>query len=305
MRASSLVVDATWEILMMTNNNILITGATGHIGSQVAEELIKQKVPFKVMVRSRQNNPIWEKAGVEQVKGNFNDLGSLEKAFKGVDKLFSLTPLAENLVELGVNTVYAAKRAGVKHIVRSSALTAGENATTFPKWHWEVEKAVKASGLDYTIIRPHVFMQNYLRYAPTIKNQNAFYVPLGDGKVSYVDVRDIAAVAVAALTEHGHEGEIYEVTGSEALSNYDIAGLFTKTLGRSIKYVDIPENAANDAMIKMGMPQWMVNGLAGLNRLAKAGLLAEIYPTVEKVIRRKPISFIQFIQDNINAFQNS
>ncbi len=169
-------------------NNILITGATGHIGSQVAEELIRQKVPFKVLVRSRQNKPIWEKAGVEQVKGDFNDLGSLEKAFKGVDKLFSLTPLVENLVELGINAVHAAKKAGVKHIVRSSALRAGENATTFPKWHWEVEKAIEASGMDYTIIRPYMFMQNYLRYAPTIKNQNAFYAPLGEAKVSYIDV---------------------------------------------------------------------------------------------------------------------
>ncbi len=118
-------------------------------------------------------------------------------------------------------------------------------------------------------------------------------------------MRDIAAVAVVALTQHGHEGKIYEVSGGEALSNYDIAELFTKVLGRSIKYVDIPESAANDAMIKMGAPQWMVNGRAELNRIAKAGHLAQVYPTVEKVTRRKPISFIQFIQDNINTFQNS
>jgi uncharacterized protein YbjT (DUF2867 family) len=286
-------------------NTILITGGTGHIGSHMVEELIRRKVAFKVMVRSKKKNPVWERAGVEQVMGDFNDPKSLEKSFKGVDTLFSLTPFVENLVELGVNAVHAAKKAGVKHIVRSSALTADENATTIPRWHWEVEKAVEASGMDYTIIRPSVFMQNYLGYASSIKSQNAFYASLGDGKVSYVDVRDISAVAVAALTEHGHEGKIYQVTGGEALSNHDIAQLFEKTLGRTIKYVDIPESAANDAMIKMGMPPWMIQGLAELNKIAKAGYLAEVYPTIEKITGRKPISFARFIQDNLGIFQIS
>lgn len=286
-------------------NTILITGATGHIGSQVADELIKRKVPFKIMVRSRQNNPIWERAGVEQVKGDFSDPVSLEKALKGVDKLFSLTPFVENLVELGINVVQAAKKAGVKYIIRSSALTADDNATTIPRWHREVEKSVEESGIPYTFLRPAPFMQNYLGYAESIKTRNAFYAPLGDGKVSYVDVHDIAAVAVAALTERGHEGQIYPLTGGEALSNYDIALLFGKALGRSIKYVDIPESAAKDSMTKMGMPQWMVNGLAELNKIAKAGYLAEVYPTVEKVTKRKPVLFAQFIKENIRAFQPS
>ncbi len=286
-------------------NKILITGATGHIGKEIVEELIRRKIPVKVMVRSLQKNPYWEKGKVEQVIGDFGDIESLEKAFSGIDTLFSLTPFVENLVELGKNVVQAAQKARVRYIVRSSALTAGENATTIPRWHWQVEKFLEESGILYTIIRPTIFMQNYLRHSSYIKDKGAFYAPLGDGKVSYVDVRDIAAVAVAVLTEEGHAGKIYPVTGGEALSNYDIAGLFSKALGRTIKYVDIPESEAVYTMSKTGMPGSLVVGLSELNRIAKTGGFSKVYTTVEKLARRKPISFAQFISDNLGTFQTS
>jgi uncharacterized protein YbjT (DUF2867 family) len=276
---------------------------SGSIGNYVAEELAAQGVPVRLLVRSSKPNRQWAELGIEQVAGDLAKFESLTPAFQGVDRFFSVTPFVENLVELGNNAVEAAKRAGVRHIVRSSALGAGETAITVGRWHREVEKTLENSGIPYTILQPNTFMQSYFMQAESIKNSDSFYMPQGQGKVSLVDVRDIATVAAACLTERGHEGKKYVVTGNEALSNDDIAHKLTAALGRKISYHDVTPQQAEESMTRAGVPNWMARALLELFDFCKLGYAAEISPAVEQILRRKPIAFDRFLADNARAFR--
>lgn len=290
----------------MTNENkelIVVTGATGNVGSPVVAGLIEKGYAPRVVVRKREHNAAWENAGIKQVEADLNDVEALTKAFDGADKVFSLSPFVENIAELGKTTVDAAKRAGVKHIVRSSALGASlDSPITLGRLHGAVEKTIEDSGLDFTFVQPASFFQNYLGYADTIKKNNVFYAPLGEGKISLIDVRDIAAVAVAALTETGHTGEKYAVTGGESLSCEDIAATLSQITGRPINYVDVPEDKAEQQMLDSKMPKWMVKMIMELNGISKAGYVAAVLPTVEQLTGRKPITFRQFAEENKQSF---
>src|SRR4028119_592996 len=204
-------------------NTILVMGATGNVGSQVVKQLADTGANVRAAVRSQRKAESLKSEKVSLTEFDTDKPETIEAAFQGVHKVFLLTPLVPNMVELSANLVAAAKKAGVKHIIKSSGMGAEvEPGITLTRWHRAAEKAIEASGIAFTFVRPNGFMQNYANFnGATIKTQNTFYLPVGDGKVSYIDTRDIAAVAVAALTQDGHEGKAYEVTGLEAISNQE------------------------------------------------------------------------------------
>jgi uncharacterized protein YbjT (DUF2867 family) len=205
-------------------------------------------------------------------------------------------------VELEEAFIAAAKRSGVKHIVKFSVIQAAPDAGyLFARMHGEVENHLKASGLAWTMLRPTFFMQNLLGIASMIK-AGAIYQPAGDGKAAYVDVRDIAAVAAAVLTESGHEGKVYDITGPELLSMHDIAAALSNLLGREIKFVDIPKEAAREAMINAGLPDWSADAINDLTAHMKAGKMTEVTNTVRAIAKKEPITFEQFIRDHRDAF---
>jgi uncharacterized protein YbjT (DUF2867 family) len=279
---------------------------SGNIGTPVAVELAKAGVEVTLTVRTPKASAEMDKLGIKQVAFDINSVESMSTALKGGDAFFSLTPLVENLVEAGTKAVQAAKAAGIKKIVRSSAQGAGPDAgIDLGRWHYAVEKAVADSGISFTILRPANFMQNYLNFGTpeTIKAQSAFYSPLGEAKVSPIDTRDISAVAARVLVESGHEGKRYDLTGGESLSNAEIAELLSQALGRKISHITIPEAAASDAMAKAGTPPWLVHLLTELNAVGKAGYLAAVKPDTELILKRKPIKFSQFIQDHLAVFK--
>jgi uncharacterized protein YbjT (DUF2867 family) len=280
---------------------------SGNIGTPLAAELARAGAQVTLTVRSPKADAKLDKLGIRQVPFDINSVESMTLALKGHEAFFSLTPLVENLVEAGSKAVQAAKSAGIKKIVRSSAQGAGPDAgIDLGRWHYAVEKAVEDSGIPFTILRPANFMQNYLNFGTpeTIKAQNAFYSPLGKAKISPIDTRDISAVAAKVLVESGHEGKRYELTGGESLSNSDIAELISKALGRKITHVEIPEAAASEAMAKAGTPPWLVHLLTELNAVGKAGYLAAVKPDVALILKRKPILFSQFIQDHLTTFKS-
>jgi uncharacterized protein YbjT (DUF2867 family) len=280
-------------------NPVLVT--SGNIGNYVAEGLAAKGVQVRVLVRKVSPNPRWQAAGIEQVAGDLNKVESLAPAFRGVQKFFSVTPFGENLVELGRNATEAAKRASVEYIVRSSAIGASEDAPiALGRWHGQVESTIEHSGIAHTILQPNTFMQSYFMQAVTIKSQHAFFLP--QGKVSLVDVRDIAAVALVALTESGHEGKKYTLTGPEALSNQDIATKLSKVLGTRVSYIDVSEEQARKTMLSSGMPNWMVPALLELSRISKDGYLADVSTAVTQVLKRTPTSFDQFLADHAQGF---
>lgn len=278
----------------------LVTG--GNIGNHVAEGLAKAGVAVRVIVRAPAPNRTWSDLGIEQVTANLESVASLAPIFEDVNHFFSLTPFVENLEQLGANTIEAARKAGVSYVVRSSLYGASDDGIAMRRAHRAVEKAVERSGIPYTIIRPNSFMDSYFMHADAIKGADAFYLPQGDGKVSLVDVRDIAAVAVACLTQSGHSGKTYSVTGSEALSNGDIAGKLSAALGRRISYYDVTPAQAEDSMLKAGVPAWMAASLLELFHICKEGLASEVTDVVERVLHREPITFKQFLADNLQVF---
>jgi uncharacterized protein YbjT (DUF2867 family) len=286
-------------------NTILVMGATGNVGSQVVKQLADTGANVRAAVRSPRKAESLKSERVSLTEFDTDKPETIEAAFQGVDKVFLLTPLVPNMVELSANLVEAAKKAGVKHIIKSSGMGAEvEPGITLTRWHREAEKAIEASGIAFTFVRPNGFMQNYANFnGATIKTQNAFYLPVGDGKVSYIDTRDIAAVAVAALTQDGHEGKAYEVTGLEAISNQEIAEIISQVVGRKINYVDVPEDAARSEMKQSGMPDVLIDMTMELYELYKAGYASEVTPTVEQVTAKKPISFVQFANDYAEAFK--
>jgi len=284
---------------------IFVSGATGNTGGEVVKQLIEKGIPVRAGIHLEQKGTPLKDLGAEVVSVDFKDTKSIVAALDGVVKAYSVSPLVPSMVKLGVNFVKAAKQAGVKYMVRASGLGADSpQAITLGRWHREVEKTVEDSGIAYTLVRPNSFMQNYITYAShTVKTQNAFYLPQGEGKISLIDVRDIAAVIVAVLTEGGHEGKAYDLTGLEAISNYQVAEILSKITGRTINYVDVTEDTARQNMKGMGMPEAIVEGLLELSAIIKAGYVSTISPAVEQVIGRKPISFERFANDFAEAFK--
>ena len=281
----------------------LVTG--GNIGNYVAEELATKGISVRVLVRNPKANQRWAELGIEQFAADLSNPATLASAFENVERFFSVTPFVENLVELGINVVDAAKRAGVAYIVRSSALGASDDGITMGRWHRAVEEAIEDSGIPFTILQPNTFMQSYFMQAQTIKNADAFYMPQGEGRVSLIDVRDIAAVAAKCLVEPGHKGKTYELTGIEALSNADIAAKLSAVLGRKISYYDVTAQQALESMTKADVPVWMAKALLELFAICKAGYAARVSPAVQEILKREPITFDEFLSANIEAFRAS
>jgi uncharacterized protein YbjT (DUF2867 family) len=240
---------------------------------------------------------------VEVAVGDFLNPASLDAALRGVEKAFLIPPTDPRSVEMQVNFIRAAKRAGTRHVVKLSVNGADVNSPVrVARWHAEGEKELEASGIPFTHLRPNAFMQNLLGLAPTIVSQGEFYQPAADGKVSHIDVRDIAAVAAKALTENGHQGKTYVITGPEALSYDEAASKISKAIGKPVKYVNVTPEDFKKSLLGWGIPEFMADGLNEFFAAIRAGYCAVVTNTVEEVTKRKPISFDDFVRDFAEAF---
>jgi uncharacterized protein YbjT (DUF2867 family) len=285
--------------------SILVTGATGTVGSFLVRKLGAAGVPARALVRGREKAEAVEKLGLEAAIGDLSRPETLGPALAGVEKVFLLSAPEERQAELQNNLVRAAREAGVRHVVKLSAIGVGGelDAIALGRVHRETEQEIERSGLAYTHLRPNGFMQNSFMFAGTIKSQGAFYAPYGDAKVSYVDARDVAAVAFHALTGDGHEGKAYELTGPQALSYRDQAVELSAALGREVRYVEVPPEAARAAMVGMGMREWIADALMELFNFYKDGRADHVSDAVREVTGRDPITFAQFAKDFAPAFR--
>ncbi|MDP4146546.1 MAG: SDR family oxidoreductase [Bacillota bacterium] len=282
---------------------ILIIGATGNIGSELTRLLSNEGQNVRVTVRPTSNTEKLKNPGVELVNADLSDTASLKEAMSGIEKVFFAAPLAPNMVELSSNIIQAAKEAGVKHLVKISGIGAELEAITLAKWHRAVEKEMEQSGMDYTFLRPNSFMQNIVNYSGyTIRDHGAMYAPMGDGKISLIDARDIAKVAYHVLTEKGHENKAYTLTGPSAISYPEIADILSTVTGKSVKFVDVSAEDARKSMLGAGMPTEVVDALLELNHINKLGYTADVSNTVEEITGQKATSFEAFAKDNKEAF---
>ncbi len=282
---------------------ILIIGGTGNIGSEVVRRLNEKGADFKVLARDATKAAASIGADVEIVEGDLSIPETVSAAIEGVEKLFLITPLHLEQVSMKSTAIQAAKNAGVKHIVMSTGMGAGLDAgVEIGRWHGTSQEEVKATGISYTFLQPGFFMQNMLMFADSIRGNGEFYLPLGDSKVCLVDARDIAAVGVAALTEDGHENQEYPITGGEALSMIEAADILSDVVGKEIKYVDVPLEAAKEGMVAVGMPAKLADLMNELYALGPLGHLAGVTDTVITKTGKTPRSFRQFAQDYATAF---
>jgi uncharacterized protein YbjT (DUF2867 family) len=275
---------------------ILVTGGTGTIGQATVRALQARGKPFKIGTR----DPARAKAsGTRAVELDYERPDTVARALQGINRVLSLTPVSDQQ-DLWVRTLLtAAKRAGVRHVVRLSVIGAAPDAPfAFARAHGESEQLIRDSGLAWTFLRPTFFAQNFLNYYGVRRDADAtVHLPHGQGRAAWVDARDVGEVAAAALGARGHEGRAYDLTGPEALGDAEALAILSEALGRSYTYVDVPDDAARGAMLGSGMPAWQVDGMMELHGLIRNGHAAATANGVRDALGREARSFRDFARD--------
>ena len=285
-------------------NSVLVTGATGTIGRDVAKRLSEKGVSVRAGVRDQAKARKQFGSNIALAPFDFENEQTFSGALEGVEKVFLLPPLLPNQLEVTNVFVDAAKRAGVRHIAKLSAIGVDdETRPTAIKWHGANEQHIRESGVAFTFLRPNSFMQNFFTYFPP--RNGAIYLPWGTGTASFVDTRDIASVAAKVLTSDGHEGKIYTLTGPATLGIAEVARILSEMTGREFKYVDVPEAAARDGMLQAGVPPWQVDLVMELHAVNKQNRWSAVTSDIEKVTGTVPTDFVQFARDHADKFRAS
>ena len=282
---------------------ILLTGATGTTGQETVRQLLEKKVPFRVMSRDIARAKSVLGPDLDYVQGDFAAPDTLAAAFDGIKRLSLLCAFSEKMVAHELNAVAAAKRTGISHIVKMSAIGSAPDAPTMiRRWHGEIEQRIEREGFVFTNLWPNAFMQNFRRFAPFIKKDGVFYAALGDSRVALVDVVDVAAVTVAALTEDGHEEQTYEITGPRAYSYEDCAEILSRVLSKSVRFESVSMSASHKALVDAGLAKALADALIEIDQMFIDGFGAPVTDVVDRVVGRPPRSFEAFVRDNVASF---
>jgi uncharacterized protein YbjT (DUF2867 family) len=290
---------------MADAETILVTGATGNTGTPLVSALAERGAAVRAMIRNAGDEVRLAAPSVKPIVADFDDGASLEAALRGVKRAYLVTPSSASAEQQQVRFVELAAQAGVEQIVLLSQFAADESSPVrFLRYHAVVERRVRELGLGFTFLRPNLYMQGLLAFRDSIANDGAFFAPIGDARVSAVDVRDIAAVAAEALTGARHLGQTYDLTGPDALTHFEIAEAFSKALGRLVTFTDVPPPAFAGPLAEYGMPQWQVEGLLEDYEHYRRGEAATISPAVRDVTGQPPRDINVFARDYAAAFTN-
>ena len=277
---------------------ILITGATGNTGSAAVQELSSRNIPFRALIRNKDKQSQITDLGGEVIIGAIEDDGALNQAMKGVQKTLVLLPNSEQQLFLEKKIVDTALAANVQHIVKISSMEAVPEATSpIPKLHMQSENYIKNSGMSWTMIKPNFFMQNLLGSGKTIVEQDKFFLPMGEGKTGMIHTRDIGMVIAKVLSEDGHAGQNYEVTGPEILSFHDVAEIFSRTLGKKVDYINVPIDEYKKTLSQFLTNQWHLDSVIDLFKGIAAGGIEDKTNTFQDLMGKSPCSLEQFIQE--------
>jgi uncharacterized protein YbjT (DUF2867 family) len=289
--------------LSLGREPILVTGATGNTGSALVELLTRCGLPVRVMVRHPAAAARFAAVPVQVAVADFDDVASLAAAVAGVGRAYLVTPSSEQAEAQQVRFAELAAAFGVEQLVVLSQLGADEaSPVRFLRWHAAVERRVRELGIGSTLLRPNLYFQGLLVFAPSIATEGRFFAPIGDARVSAVDVRDVAAVAAVALTEPGHAGRTYTITGPAAITHAEIAAAFSAAIGREITFVDAPPEVFAESLRGV-LPLWRVGGLLEDYAHYARGEAAAVYPTVAEVTGQQPRDIGQFARDYADAFK--
>ncbi|MEU7140253.1 NAD(P)H-binding protein [Nocardia sp. NPDC046473] len=283
---------------------ILVTGATGTVGRTLIEQL--RTAGERVRATSRQPAAAHLPADVEVVRADLGDPTQLAAAMRGVDRVFLLST-GPAIPQHDAIVARAAAEAGVARLVKLSSGRTGDDTATdpIPTWHRAGEQSVRASGVPWTIVRPLGFMSNALHWADTIRAHGAVYAPYGQGRIAVIDPRDIAAVAAVALTADGHDGQVYTLSGPQALSPGEQTAVLGEVLGRSLEFVEVAPEQAHQAIVEHGVPAELADAIMALRATALAAFTSVVHDTVERLTGVPPRTFRQWAVDHAAEFRSA
>jgi len=276
---------------------ILVTGATGKVGTALVRRLVEAGEEVRVFVRDPGKATMFD-GKVDVAKGDLDDPESVRKALEQADKAFMLTMSPQHEADF----ISAALDAGIRHLVMLSSGGVPFGVASGPI-HAPGESLLKDSSLGWTILRPWEFMSNSLWWAEPIRSQASVFEPTGEGKTGLIDPEDIAAVAAKVLASDGHEGKTYELTGPELLSRSDMVDKISTAIGKRVSFVNIPAEAYRNQMAQMGVPEFILEPAVAYQQMVSEGKLAILYPDVENILGRAPGSYEHWLSSNAAAFK--
>lgn len=286
-------------------NPILVTGATGTVGLHVVRELLERGVSVRAFVRGPRRAAGVLGDRVELTTGDLADPASIRAALDGVDRVFLCSANHPQQVEHETNVIDAAAAAGIRRLVKVGA-NGAQVGSPLRFWdaHGRIEAHLRGSGLPAVVLHPSTYMSNLLAAAETIKHMGTLFAPAGDAKVTLIDPRDVAAVAAVLLTEDGHEGRTYPLTGPEPVTYHEVAAQLSAGIGRPVGYVDVPDPAARDGMIQSGMPEWLADQVVILWGQLRRGAAATTTDVVRVLTGHEPRTVAEFVRDHAAAFRS-
>jgi uncharacterized protein YbjT (DUF2867 family) len=281
---------------------ILITGATGNVSSGILAQLKDSGHKLRALVRNVGKGEALKQQGIDVRVGDLEKPWTLGSAFEGADTVWILTPPGPRAPEQSSNALWAAKQGGAKHVVRMSAVGAGFMAPTInSRLHGLSDAEVAGSGIPYTIVKPHFFMQNLMMAAGSVAKEGALYLALAEGKMGMIDTRDISDFAARVLSTPGHEGKTYVLTGPASINIHQVAAAIGAAVGKPVKYVPVPVESAKQAMAAM-MDDWTANLLGEYFTAYGANWGDLVTDEFQRVTGKAPRGIEQFAKDFAGAF---
>jgi uncharacterized protein YbjT (DUF2867 family) len=285
------------------SETVLVTGATGNTGSTLVERLLRSGVSVRAMVRTPAAAARFDDSAVASVVADFDDPPAVAAALAGVDRAYLVTPSSERAEAQQMRFAELTAAAGVRHLVKLSQFAAApDSPVRFLRYHAAVEQHIRGLGIGWTFLRPNLYLQGLLAMAGPIRAEGRFFAPIGDARVSAVDVRDIADVAAAVLTEPGHDGATYSITGPAAVTHAEIAAAIGEATGRPVSFVDVRPAVFAD-QLRHVLPAWQVEGLVEDYAHYARGEAAEVHDTVASVTGHAPRTLTEFARDYKDAFR--
>jgi uncharacterized protein YbjT (DUF2867 family) len=290
---------------MAGTGTILLTGATGTVGGAVLARLAGTGVPLRALTRDAAKAGALRARGVEAVVADLLQPETLRPAVAGAAAVFLATPIHPAQVAQARTVLAAAAATGrAPRLVRLSVQKASHQAPMrVGRQHAEIEALVRASGLPYTLLRPQSFMQNTLAAAPTVAAEGAIYQPCKRGRLGMIDARDVGEAAARVLTDAGHAGQTYTLTGPAALSFDDVARTLGEVLGRAVRYVDVPPAAAKAALRRRGVPEWVADALTEYAAAHSEGYSDYTTDDVVRLTGHPATPYAQFARDFAPRFR--
>ena len=279
---------------------ILVFGATGTVGRELTAHLVGSGQAVRAFVRTSSDAQLDPR--IHTFRGELRSAESLRESMQGVEKVFSLM-VGPELALHERDVANAAKAAGVRHIVKLSVLGAGNDGIGgVAEWHGAGERAIEESGIAWTHLRPGAFMSNASFWEHSIRTEGRIYSNFGAGALALIHPRDIALVAARALTESGHEGKVYSLTGGEALTTAEQVAVISRATNRAIEQVEVSDEEARRQMQASGMPQYLIDALVAFAPNVRAGRASDVLNTTEELIGRKPLTFADWVRENLRQF---